>query len=197
VKKKKKKTGRKLPLLNGVSISSLEIDQEGDLIVTFDLPIKQESAHYELSLSASRVFDVYECPELARLARDLFVAVRKRLLREPDPDMAEVDCDRCKDASCCRKYNVLLSDLDIDRLRGRMSRAAFIRKYTVPAVDWSGDYRYQLRSDEDEYGEKCIFLLPDRKGRMRCRVYRRRPQICRDFDMAVCTDFTPIDGNGE
>ena len=74
-----------------------------------------------------------------------------------------------------------------------MSRAAFIRKYTVPAVDWSGDYRYQLRSDEDERGEKCVFLRPDGKGRMRCSVYRRRPQICRDFDMAVCTDFTPID----
>ncbi len=181
-----------LPVLNGYSICSLEIDQEGNLTVTFDLPVRQESKHYEIIRQASRTFDVYQCPELERHVRALFRAVRRRLLRQPDPDMAEADCEKCRDAPCCRKYNVLLTDEDIDRLRGRLSRRAFIARYTDPAVDWSGDYRYQLKSDSDEVGEKCIFLKRDRKGRMRCSVYEKRPAICRNFDVAVCPDFTPL-----
>jgi Fe-S-cluster containining protein len=179
--------------LNGVSVDTIELDQEGNLTVTFDLPVTQQSTHYEMSLSGSRTFDVYEHPELAGLVKQLFGAVRKRLLAEPDPDMASVDCDRCKEASCCRQYNVLLTEADIDRLRGRTPRDVFLRRYTVKAVDWSGDHRYQLACDRDEIGEKCVFLTRDRHGRMRCSVYPRRPQICRNFDMAVCSDFTPMD----
>ncbi len=190
-----KRNDRRPPELNGVSVDSIELDQEGNLTVTFDLPVKQRSTHYELSLSGSRVFDVYECPELERLARELFSAIRKRLEARPDPDMARVSCDRCKESSCCREYNVLLSDEDIDRLRGKTPRATFLRKYAVPGVDWSGDFKYQLKCDKDERGEKCVFLKRDRQGRMRCSVYARRPQICRNFDMAVCTDFTPLDGD--
>jgi Fe-S-cluster containining protein len=193
---KQKKKAQRPPELNGVSVDSIELDQEGNLTVTFDLPVKQESTHYELSLSGSRTFDVYECPELERLAQELFKAVRKRLHEEPDADMATAHCDRCKESSCCREYNVLLSEEDVERLRGTTPRAAFLRKFAVKGVDWSGDFAYQLTCDRDETGEKCVFLKRDGLGRMRCSVYARRPQICRNFDMAVCADFTPLDGDG-
>ena len=183
-----------LPLLNGYSVSSLELDQEGNLTVTFDLPVKQQSTHFETSLSARRTLDVYECPEVEKLVKDLFRAVRRRLLKDPDADMARVDCSRCRDSNCCRNYNVLITEEDIERLRGPLSRAAFLRAYAVPAVDWSGDYAYQLRCDSDETGEKCVFLRKDGNGQMRCSVYANRPRICKDFDMATCTDFTPLDG---
>ena len=182
-----------LPVLNGISIASVELDQEGNLEVTFDLPVKQETTHYETSLKASRTLDVYAYPEIQDLVKQLFQAVRKRILAEPDETMATVDCDHCRESTCCREYNVLLTDEDIDRLRGDEPRAAFIEKNATAAVDWSGDYKYQLRCDEDEDEEKCIFLNRDDQGRMRCGVYARRPQICRSFDMAVCEDFTSMD----
>ena len=187
-----KRTKTTLPILNGLSISTVELDQEGNLSVTFDLPIKQRSAHYELSLTGTRTLDVYECKELEELVKKLFGAIRERLLAEPDADLAAVDCDRCRSATCCRSYNVLVTEYDIDRLRGSMSRRSFIEKNTDPAVDWSADFNYQLKCDTDADGEKCVFLKRDRAGRMRCSVYSRRPQICRDFDMAVCEDFTPL-----
>jgi Fe-S-cluster containining protein len=180
--------------LNGVSVQTIELDQEGNLTVSFDLPVKQTTTHYETSLTGSRTFDVYECPELHALVKKLFAALRARILAEPDADMAAADCDRCRESSCCREYNVLVSEADIDRLRGTMSRAAFTAKYTTKAVDWSGDFARQLACDRDAVGEKCVFLQRDRRGRMRCSVYARRPWICRNFDMATCTDFTPLDG---
>jgi Fe-S-cluster containining protein len=182
-------------VLNGVSVDSIAIDQDGNLTVTFDLPVTQESTHYELSLTGKRVFDVYEHPDLAALARRLFAAVRARLATTPDPDMAAVDCGRCKGAACCRQYNVLLSEEDIERLRGPLGRDAFLEKYADAGVDWSGDYRYQLKAVKDEEGERCVFLVPaGKEGLMRCSVYDRRPAVCRDFDMAVCPNFKPLDG---
>ncbi len=186
----KRARGRKrLPPLNGLSVSTLELDQEGNLTVTFDLPVTQRSRHYSVAHTATRVFDVYEDPALARIVRRLFGAVRARVLARPDADLAAVHCRKCKEAPCCRRYNVLVTDEDIERLRGTMPRRRFIEKRTVKAVDWSGDYRYQLACDRDAHGEKCVFLTRDGKGRMRCRVYADRPAICRDFAMRACGDF--------
>ena len=176
--------------LNGFSVEKIVIDQEGDLTVTFDLPVKQRSKKYDVSLSGSRTLDVYECPELAALIKRLFAAIKDRVRRGAGGRTPA--CGSCADARCCRAYNVLVSAADIDRLRGRMTRRAFVRAYTDPAVDWSGDYRYQLRAVADGGGEeRCVFLAPDRRGRMRCSVYRRRPWICRNFDVAACPDFEP------
>jgi Fe-S-cluster containining protein len=181
---------RALPVLNGLSVASLHLDQDGDLTVTFDLPFVQKSRHYTEARTATRVLDVYKDPALGRLILKLFEALRQRTLARPDEDAGKVDCAKCKEAPCCRAYNVLITDEDIDRLRGAMPRRRFIAKYAVKGVDWSGDYRYQLACNRDARGEKCVFLTRDGKERMRCSVYAARPQICRDFDMRVCGDFS-------
>jgi Fe-S-cluster containining protein len=183
----------KKDVLNGVSISEIELDQDGDLSVTFDLPIEQTSKHYTINCQGTRTFDVYEHEELKKIAKDLFVAVRKLLLEETDPELAAVDCEKCKEASCCRKHNVLVTEEDIERMRQDAPLKEFVEKYTDEAVDWTGDYVRQLSCDEDEVGEKCVFLSRDKSERMRCSIYDRRPQICRDFDMAVCDEFESME----
>ncbi|MBN1420846.1 MAG: YkgJ family cysteine cluster protein [Planctomycetes bacterium] len=187
---------RNLPEFNGLSLSSITIDQSGEVTVQFDLPVRQRShGKYLLELGAVRTIDLDREPKLRRLARELFRAVRRSVER-PDPERKGIDCRRCRSAPCCRNYNVYLTDADIDRLRGSMSRSAFLARHACKAADWTGDYRYQLRCDEDEDGEKCIFLRRDAQGWMRCSVYARRPKICRDFDMASCDDFDRGDGKG-
>lgn len=196
--KKKKKTDQKdLPILNGLSISEMELDQEGNLTVNFDLPVTQESTHYALSVSGTRTLDVYQYPDLQKLCRDLFQAARKHMMEDPDEDMAKANCDRCREAPCCRNYNVIITDADVDQLREDMPREEFIKKFTDPAVDWAGDYKYQLKNDTDETGEKCIFLKRDKQGRMRCSVYDRRGKICRSFDVAICDEMDDMDENEE
>ncbi len=176
--------------LNGLSIDQITINQDGELKVAFDLPVVQTTARYERQLQGVRTFDVYKDPELARLCRDIFRAIRDRVDR-PDPEREKVACARCKDADCCRKYNVLMRDSDIVLLREGLGLGAeeFRRKYLRPAVDWCEDYAWQLACDEDSQGDKCVFLLPDGDGRMRCSVYVWRPRICRDFDERACDDF--------
>jgi Fe-S-cluster containining protein len=184
-----------LPALNGLSIESITISQDGELKVIFDLPVEQTTHAYQRELQGVRSIDVYEAPELQDLCRDLFRKVRKIVL-EPDPERVRINCDTCKSSDCCRKYNVLVTDEDIDRLAAAlaMPRATFRRKYLNEAVDWCADYRYQLACDDDDEGdEKCVFLKESQNGQMRCSVYAHRPQICRDFDMRTCNDFVPID----
>lgn len=185
-----------LPELNGLSIDSMTISQDGELRVTFDLPVEQTTYRFQKELQAVRSFDVYEHPELQALARDLFHAVREKL-EVNDPELEEVDCDQCATSSCCRKYNVLTTSEDLERLRQglSLSREDFYARYVTEAVDWCDDYKYQLVCDEDEEGEeKCVFLKHDPSvGIMRCSVYEIRPQICRDFDMKTCTDFVSVD----
>jgi len=183
----------KLTELNGLSISDLELDQEGKLTVTFDLPVSQKSTHYAVSKQGTRVLDVYDHEDLERLAKQLFARVKKHVMEEPDEDMDSVNCDQCKEATCCREYNVLVTNEDIDQLRGELSRVDFAKKYTDPAVDWTGEFKFQLKSNQDKVGDKCVFLKRDRTGRMRCSVYEQRPQICRDFDMAVCDELDSLD----
>jgi Fe-S-cluster containining protein len=140
-----------------------------------------------------RTFDVYKDPELERLCRDLFRAIRERVKR-PDPARLAVSCERCKSSDCCRSYNVLVTREDVARLREGLGIAAevFHEKYLRPAVDWCSDYPWQLACDEDARGDKCVFLKETPGGQMRCSVYGLRPKICRDFDEKACDDFVPI-----
>ncbi len=185
-----------LPELNGLSIDSMTISQDGELRVSFDLPIEQTTYRFQKELQAVRSFDVYEHPRLQELSKQLFQAVRDEL-ETNDPDLEEVDCDDCATSSCCRKYNVLTTNYDLERLRTGLSlgKEEFYSKYVTEAVDWCDDYKYQLVCDDDDEGEeKCVFLKHDPSvGIMRCSVYEIRPQICRDFDMKTCTDFVSVD----
>lgn len=180
--------------LNGLSVDQVSINQDGELKVTFDLPVVQTTPRYHQQLQGVRTFDVYQDRELARLCRDLFRAIRERV-RRPDPERVKVSCERCKTSDCCRSYNVLVTEEDVDRLREGLGleREEFARRYLRPAVDWCEDYLHQLACDEDARGEKCIFLKETPGGQMRCSVYHDRPQICRDFDERACDDFVPLD----
>jgi Fe-S-cluster containining protein len=181
--------------LNGVSLHSLTVDQEGNLEVEFELPCERTSAHWETDTRASRTFDIYEDKELQDACRHLFKLVRKRVMK-PDPERLRVHCDSCATADCCRKYNVLLRESDIERLaRGLGITPARLRqRHTVPAVDWSGDHARQLAADRDENGdEKCVFLKQAADGSWRCSVYEHRPEICRNFDMRTCDDFVALE----
>ncbi len=181
-------------VLNGLSIDQITIDQEGELKVAFDLPVVQTTAQYSQQLQGVRTFNLYKDPELKRLCRELFQAIRSRV-KKPDPERVVVSCSRCKTSDCCRKYNVLVTELDIVRLRKGIgiSPEEFQEKYLQPGVDWCTDYTHQLTCDEDSQGEKCIFLEEGPGGQMRCSVYQYRPTICRDFDEKVCDDFVPLE----
>lgn len=182
--------------LNGLSIDSLSINQDGDLRVEFDLPNPQTTARYHAQLKGVRVIDVYEDKELQAAAKLLFDLVRRRL-EEPDPERLKVHCDRCASSACCRDYNVLVTDEDMARLAEHLGLAlpAFREKHTRPAVDWCEDFPAQLACDTDELDgrEKCVFLKRAPGGQLRCSVYEHRPKICRDFDMNSCDDFVPLD----
>lgn len=183
--------------LNGLSIDRITIDQDGVLKVTFDLPVVQTTAQYEQQLQGVRTFDVYKDRELERLCRDLFRAIRERV-KTSDTSRIAVSCEGCRSADCCRSYNVLVTAEDAARLREGlgMPPEEFERKYLRPAVDWCGDYPFQLASDEDAEGDKCVFLKEGPGGRMRCAVYEHRPKICRDFDEKACDDFVPVENVG-
>lgn len=174
-----------------MSISLIKVDQEGELTVEFDILHSQVTQRFRTDVTGSKTFDIYKDKRLMGLCRDLFHAVRHRL-EAPPRDRKRVRCGRCSTARCCREYNVLVSMEDIDRIRGGTSRRDFTRRYTEPAVDWTGDYRYQLKTVSDSLGDKCVFLKPDGRGGMRCAIYVRRPEICRDFDMNACEDFEEI-----
>jgi Fe-S-cluster containining protein len=196
MKKASQKAPRYAFALNGYSIRSLSVDNAGQLEVEFDLPQEQENDQWYTYRRGSRTFDIYEDEELEQACRELYELVRRRM-QEPDPKRLAVHCDRCKTAACCRSYNVLVTDEDLERLaRGlEMPLERLKMEYLVPAIDWCADFELQLASDEDENGEeKCVFLVRDHAaGLWRCSVYEHRPEACRRFDMKTCDDFVPIE----
>lgn len=180
--------------LNGLSVHHLQLNQDGELEVQFDLPHPQTTACYHTQVRGIRTLNVYEDTELLDACKRLFDIVRRRV-QVPDPERLKVSCDRCSTSACCRKYNVLVTGEDIERLATAlgMETGAFRARFTAPGVDWSGDYLAQLSCDHDEEGEeKCVFLKRGPGGQFRCSVYQDRPQICRDFDMNSCDDFVPM-----
>ena len=184
---------KSLPELNGVSISKIELEQDGDLHVEFDLPTPkaQQSPHHRTDIVAKRTFDVYEDKELQEAARTLFRLLRERIA-VPDPHRVEIDCMRCKESRCCREYDVFVDEDDRQRLAEHlgMSPAAVLKKHLVERPDWTGDYRYRLKKLRDKAGERCSFLKRDQgSGRMRCSVDAGRPTLCRTFDEHDCTLF--------
>jgi Fe-S-cluster containining protein len=81
----------------------------------------------------------------------------------------EYDC--CKCANCCRLYDTRIEQKDIPAIAEYLGQkeSGFIEKY--------------LTQDEEEEGvfivkdKPCSFLGADGK----CRIYRVRPLVCRDF----------------
>lgn len=182
--------------LDGLSIHTLSLNQDGDLEVQFDLPVEQTTPQYHKQLRGIRTLSVYDDEELKVACKRLFDIVRERV-RRPDVERSKIHCDNCATSACCRKYNVLVTAEDIERLADHfgMPPAVFQKRFTAAAVDWSADFKAQLVCDNDEAGEeKCVFLKPDAEGRFRCSVYESRPKICRDFDMNTCNDFVEMDG---
>jgi Fe-S-cluster containining protein len=180
-----------LPPLNGVSISKIELEQNGDLHVEFDLPTPEHTTLYRTDVLARRSFDVYEDPELLAAAKKLFRVLQERML-QPDPSREGIDCMRCKESQCCREYDVFVDAEDVARLSAHLglSQAETAARHLTTEPDWTGDYKFRLKKNKDAAGEKCVFLKRDRKTQhMRCGVYEARPNLCRSFSERDCTLF--------
>ncbi len=184
----------KLPALNGVSISKIEIVQNGDLSIEFDLPTppQMQKSHWRTDIVAKRTFDVYDDPELLAAAQALFRLLQARVA-DPDPVRVGIDCMRCKESRCCREYDVFIDGEDVARLMDHLGQdlETLEARHIDRRPDWSGDYAHRLRRVKDEEGEdRCTFLLRDAKdGHMRCSIYAARPNLCRSFDEHDCTLF--------
>ena len=179
----------KLPQVNGVSISKIELEQNGDVHVEFDLPTPAHSTSYRTDVLGRRSFDVYDDPELQAAARKLFQVIRAKM-GQPDPLRVGIDCMKCNESRCCREYEVFVEAEDVTRLAKHLglSEKQVAADYLVADGDWTGDYRHRLAKDKDKVGEKCVFLKRQ-KGAMRCSIYEGRPNLCRGFDEADCTLF--------
>ena len=183
---------------NGWSVDKITISQEGDLEVEFDIPDDQTTDHYRIDRRGYRHFDIYEDEELQKSCRDLLNQIRERI-KKPDPAQLELDCDKCAVSTCCKDYNVLVSDEDIALLAEGLDLSfnEVKSKYTDSTDDWSHDFSLQLKTqnfdedDEDDTG--CVFLKEDKIKRLRCSVYENRPQICRKFDVKCCDDFEALE----
>src|SRR5688572_19608277 len=80
--------------LNGLSVHSLRLNQEGELQVEFDLPGEQTTPRWHTQVRGVRTLNVYDDAELQEACKRLFQIVRRRVM-EPDPDRVKVHCDRC------------------------------------------------------------------------------------------------------
>jgi Fe-S-cluster containining protein len=104
------------------------------------------------------------------LKRHNFVERRLRHISEEIEE--QIDCLAC--ANCCRVATVKLSERDVDKLARflRISRAQFLRDFTVT------DKEEGLILRRTEAG--CIFLDGNE-----CTVYEARPRTCEDFPHLV------------
>jgi len=182
-----------LPAFNGVSVSKISIEQNGDLAAEFDLPtpVAMQNTAYRTDIQGKRTFDMYEDPEMLQAAMALFRVIQKRIL-VPDPMREGIDCMKCKESSCCREYDVFIDIEDVERLSAhlKLDLKGLLEKHIDERPDWSGDFKYRLRRVPDNDLERCSFLLRDEvSGRMRCSIYEARPNLCRSFDERDCTLF--------
>lgn len=185
------KKPRPLAAFNGVSISKIELEQNGDVHVEFDLPTPAHTTQYRTDVLGRRSFDVYRDQELLNAARGLFRILRQRMLTS-DPEREGIDCMKCSESKCCREYDVFVEAEDVTRLAAHLglSENVTAEKHLLRDPDWTGDYQYRLKKNKDEVGEKCVFLKRDKKsGHMRCTVYEARPNLCRSFAEQDCTLF--------
>ncbi|SCZ66848.1 YkgJ family cysteine cluster protein [Thiohalomonas denitrificans] len=93
-------------------------------------------------------------------------------MQPSDPD--NVTCETCK-ANCCRLQVLLIDDNDVP-------------ESMTDWTDWGGQVMYRR---DDGW---CTAV--DRET-MRCTIYARRPQVCRDFEMGgrECLDERNAPGN--
>jgi len=76
------------------------------------------------------------------------------------PPESRATCDNCE-ACCCRLEVILISDTGVP-------------EHFIDTDQWGGQVMARL---DDGW---CAAL--DRNT-MRCRIYEKRPQVCRDFEM--------------
>ena len=100
------------------------------------------------------------------LKRHNFVERRLRHISEEIEE--QIDCLAC--ANCCRIATVKLADRDVDKLSRflRVSRAQFLRDYTVTSEE---EGLVLKRTDAG-----CVFLSGNE-----CTIYEARPHTCENF----------------
>jgi Fe-S-cluster containining protein len=178
--------------LNSVTLDNITISDDGDVTVTWAMQGIGQDERYEVDTECSRTFDIYEDKELLEICQTLYKALRKKL-ETPDPERDQVSCDTCLSSACCREFNVLVSDSDLNRLAPASEQKSFIANYLTDAHDWTGEYKYMLEKDTDDQDEeKCIFLKKNPAGQMRCSIYETRPEICREYSEQECSLWDPF-----
>ncbi len=141
------------------------------------------------NLSMSRTFDLEEHEGLRDLVRKLVGAIQDALA-EGDEDYDPDRCDRCVKSDCCGFDRIHLNEEERRRILdflGKEDTERENRRYFLPDDDLSGYYVTVFKQVDGH----CVFLKPV-EGQMRCSIYPVRPQVCRDFDAAYCTEWSKL-----
>lgn len=141
------------------------------------------------NLSLTRTFDLEEHEELRRLVQRLVAAVQEAVAAG-DPDYEPARCDRCVKADCCSFDRIHLSEDERRRILeflGERDDEKANRRYFRPDDDLGGYYRTVFRHRDGH----CVFLK-EIDGQWRCSIYPVRPQVCRDFDAAYCSEYSEL-----
>ena len=94
------------------------------------------------------------------------------------PTKEDFLCNNC--GACCLKFTVKLSDTDVRRIE----KLGFKKNYFAETDDFDKKFgNYALKRVDD----KCIFL-EKKKNKYFCRIYEKRPSICKDYPF-IGTDF--------
>jgi len=140
-----------------------------------------------LSRTLSRTLDIDDHPGLKR-AVDALVREVKKVLRQGDPEYKPNRCDRCVNSDCCSFGRIFLTREEAGRILEYLGKpASALSRYFEEEKDLTGSYDLIFRHT----GGHCVFLKR-RNGLMRCSIYPVRPRVCREFDAAVCDDWTEM-----
>ncbi len=140
-----------------------------------------------LSQTLSRTLDIDEYPGIKRAVTALVREVKK-VLRGGDPEYKPNRCDRCVHSDCCSFGRIFLTREEAWRILDFLGRPrSALPRYFEEEKDLTGSYDLVFRHRDGH----CVFLRK-KNGLMRCSVYPVRPRVCREFDAAVCDDWTEM-----
>ncbi len=140
-----------------------------------------------LTRTLSRTLDIDEHPGLRRAVESLVREVKK-VFAKGDPDYKPDRCDRCIQADCCSFGRIFLTRAEARRILDFLGKpASSMGRYFEEEKDLTGTYDLVFRHTAGH----CVFLKK-KNGLMRCTIYPVRPRVCREFDAAVCDEWSEM-----
>lgn len=110
-------------------------------------------------------------------------------------------CGRCREpGACCRSIALSMEfPLDVDRdevrrhIRNGTNRPGFPAcDEKLPFEPLARNHYYAKRGHKTPTSVRWLFTCPELSERGRCKIYRRRPRICRRFEPLsdpLCVEF--------